>query len=243
MKANIDCDLPVTRRNLKWILNPSDFVQCEFFWTGSKDTWDSYHVLKLLKPGAVFFDVGANFGYYSILVRSELGAQCRVFSFEPNPPTYARLRKNIELNGFEKQITAVPLALSDAVGPAWMVDHPGNTGDARVNAAGGDRQISLTTLDAFCASEKISRIDFIKIDVQGYEEHLLLGGKETLTRLKPPLLIELEPSVLQAQGSSAERIVELLHEHRYRLHIAERERLVPLELPLKSSLRNAFCLP
>lgn len=241
-KANIDCDLEVTRRGLRWELNPSDFVQSEFFWTGSNDTWDTYHVLRLLKHGSVIFDIGANFGYYSIVACAELHGRCQVYAFEPNAPSFARLTKNIELNGFGRQIKAAQMALSDRVGTGWIVDHPGNTGDARVSATGGDREISLASLDSFCGSHAVERIDFVKIDVQGYEEKVLLGGKNKLTQLRPAILIELDPPILRAQGSSENRIVEILLSYGYRLYIASRKRLVPFQLPVRTSLVNVFCL-
>ena len=242
MRADVDCDLEVTRRNLHWILNPSDFVQSEFFWTGSKDTWDTYHVLKLLKPGDVIFDIGANFGYYSIVACAELGGPCRVFAFEPNAPSYARLVKNINLNEFGGRIKAFQLALSDAGGTGWIVELPGNTGDARVSSTAGDRQVSLASWDEFCAEHDIGGIDFVKIDVQGYEEKVLLGGKNTLKRFAPALLIELDPPILRAQGCSEDRIMEILLGYGYKLFVAARDRLVPFSLPVRDGLVNVFCL-
>jgi FkbM family methyltransferase len=177
-KVDIDCDMEVTRRGLRWLLNPSDFTQCEFFWTGLLDTWEMYHVIRLLKPGFVIFDIGANLGYYSILTCAELEGRCQCYAFEPTAPTFARLTKNIELNGLGKQIKASQIALSDTVATGWIVQHVGNSGDARVSTTGGSRPISLTSLDEFCATHGVERIGFVKIDVQGYEEKVLLGGEE-----------------------------------------------------------------
>ena len=125
-------------------LNPSDFTQAEFFWTGLRDAWDTYHVVRLLRPGSAIFDVGANFGYYSIVACAELNGDCEVYAFEPNTPSFARLTQNIQLNGFEGQIRALRIALSDTSGSGWMVEHPGNSGDARVNRTCGTQPISLT---------------------------------------------------------------------------------------------------
>jgi FkbM family methyltransferase len=242
-KVDIDCDMEVTRNGLTWLLNPSDFTQCEFFWTGLLDTWDMYHVVRLLKPGSVIFDIGANFGYYSILACAQLEGRCQCYAFEPNAPSFARLTKNIELNGLGEQIKASSKALSDTVGTGWMVEHVGNSGDARVSTVGGARPISLTSLDDFCITHGVDRIDFVKIDVQGYEEKVLLGGKNMLTQLRPPILIEMDPPVLRAQGCSENRIVETLVSYGYRLYIADQKRLVPFQLPVKNDLANVFCLP
>jgi FkbM family methyltransferase len=242
VKADINCDMEVKRVGLTWELNPSDFMQSEFFWTGCFDTWDTYHTLRLLQSGSVIFDIGANFGYYSIVACAELEGRCQVYAFEPNAPSFARLARNIELNGFGDQIKASQLALSDAAGTAWIVEHVGNSGDARVSTTSGDRQISLASLDEFCASHGIERINFVKIDVQGYEEKVLLGGKNILAQYRPPILIELDPPILRAQGCSEDRIVEILIRYGYQLYIADRKRLVRFQLPIRTSLVNVFCL-
>src|SRR5271157_5173518 len=91
----VDQDIEVVRDGLRWLLNPSDFEHAGLFWLGSKDPWDLYHLRRLAGPGCVFFDIGANFGYYSLALAAALDRQCRVYAFEPNPKTYARLLRHI----------------------------------------------------------------------------------------------------------------------------------------------------
>ena len=74
-RVQVDADLEVTRDGLKWILNPSDFMQSGLFWLGAQDRWDIYQIKRRLKPGAVIFDVGANFGYYSLTLAKYLKVQ------------------------------------------------------------------------------------------------------------------------------------------------------------------------
>jgi hypothetical protein len=64
LDANIDCDMEVERAGLRWVLNPSDYMQRNLFWLGENDRWDTFHIKRLLPAGAVVCDVGANFGYY-----------------------------------------------------------------------------------------------------------------------------------------------------------------------------------
>src|SRR5262249_14747784 len=88
LKPDLNADFDVTRGGLHWRLNPSDFVQADLFWFGRKDYWETHHLRKLLHPGSVLFDVGANIGYYAITLAAALGNACRVYAFEPFPSTY-----------------------------------------------------------------------------------------------------------------------------------------------------------
>jgi hypothetical protein len=64
---NVDEDLEVARGQLRWVLNPSDFMQSALFWLGERDRWDMFQINRMLRHGAIIFDVGANFGYYALI--------------------------------------------------------------------------------------------------------------------------------------------------------------------------------
>lgn len=242
LKANVDVELEVTRDGLRWVLNPSDYVQAPLFWLGSHDYWDVYHVEKLLRPGDVIFDVGANYGYYSIALATRLQKACEVHAFEPNLPAYQQLVKHIEMNNLTDVITTHRVALSDAEGTGSMVGRPDNSGAASVQPGEGD--IVLTTLDAFTQAKGINRIDFMKIDIEGFEERLLRGGGDTISRFNPIIFIEIQPTTLLREGSSVERVVEMLQGFGYRLLQATKDKLLPLRrLPIGAELVNAFCVP
>jgi FkbM family methyltransferase len=242
LRVKVDVDLNVTRDGLKWVLNPSDHQQSGLFWLGAQDYWDIYHIKKLLKPGDVIFDVGANFGYYSIVLSSSLQKECSVHAFEPNPPTAERLQKNIDLNNLNDVITIHRVGLSDTGGKGRMIERPDNSGAATIDTSEDEGNAVLTTLDSFCDTNLIDRIDFIKIDIEGFEERMLLGGRESLKRLKPVILIELNPPTLARENSSVERIAELLGEMGYRLYASERRKLVPMtQLPQGDEIVNASC--
>jgi FkbM family methyltransferase len=240
--VDVDEDLEVTRGRLRWMLNPSDFMQSGLFWLGEQDRWDVFHIKRMLRPGAVVFDAGANFGYYSLVIAASLGAACEVHAFEPNAKTYERLARNIELNELGGAVRAYKLGLSDSEGTGRMVEREGNSGAASVETtAQGDTE--LTTLDAFCAARAVRRVDFVKIDIEGFEERMLRGATETLRRHKPPMLVELNPSTLVRENSSVERVAELLSAYGYKLYESRRGKLAPLEkLPQGLDFINAFCL-
>ena len=241
LKAHVDADLAVERQGLRWILNPSDFPQENLFWLGESDRWDLFHARRMVRPGSVIFDVGANFGYYALMLAAGLRSECEVHAFEPTDATFERLSQHIALNRMEC-VHAHRLALSDAPGTATMQGRNGNSGAAFVEPGAGEVQV--TTLDAFVGERGIRRLDFMKIDVEGFEEKVLRGGEWVLRELRPAILLEIQPTTLERAGSSVRRLADLLTSHGYVLRQANRERLVPLVLSdAPGYLVNGFAVP
>jgi FkbM family methyltransferase len=241
LKPRFDADQTVTRQGLVWVLDPSDFPQENLFWLGESDRWELLHARRMLRPGAVIFDVGANFGYYALMLAAGLRKACEVHAFEPTEGTYRRLCRHIALNGMDC-IHAHRIALSDRSGTASMHGRDGNSGAAFLEP--GEGEVQVTTLDAFVAERGIDRLDLIKIDVEGFEEKVLRGGERVLRELRPRILFELQPVTLERAGSSVERLATLLTSHGYRLLQADRDRLVPLVLKDDPGyLVNGFAVP
>ena len=241
LKPRFDEDLTVSRQGLRWVLDPSDFPQENLFWLGESDRWELFHARRMVGPGAVIFDVGANFGYYALMLAAALRGVCTVHAFEPTEATFQRLSRHIALNRMNC-VHAHRLALSDAPGTASMRGRNGNSGAAFLEPGNGEVQV--TTLDEFVREWGIGRVDFMKIDVEGFEERVLRGGERALRELRPHILFELQPVTLERAGSSVERLATLLTSHGYRLFQADRERLVPLvrsEDP--GYLVNGFAVP
>lgn len=235
-------DFLVERNGLRWLLTPSDFVQEEFFWTGDYDHWVVYHLKRLLSPGAVIVDAGANFGFYSLTLAHHLH-DCCIFAFEPFPPVAERLRKNIALNSLEALIQVEQCALSDTAGSLAMESpRPDNSGAARIGGSG--TRVRAMTLDDFCGREQLSRLDFVKIDVEGHEPRLLQGAQQALRRFRPLLSIELMGSALHQAGSSVSSVRGPLEDLGYHLYVPHRKELLPLTRePADNQLVNAIAMP
>jgi FkbM family methyltransferase len=244
LRADCDAELQVTRDGLEWLLNPSDYAQSEFFWLGAYEYWERYHFGRLLRPGDVVFDIGANFGYYSIAACAVLKGNCLVHAFEPNPALYARLVKNVELNDFAGRIRAYATALSDTCGLGHLNIKPSHSGIAKLVQSSGGATVSLTTLDDFCRANGIEKVDFLKIDVEGLEERVLRGTERTMSSLRPLLLIELHPTALAEEHSSVQAVAALLQKHGYDIYTARRHKLLALrELPTAPHPVKVFCFP
>jgi FkbM family methyltransferase len=171
---------------------------------------------------AVTADVGAHAGQFSKLF-ARMAPEGLVYAFEPSEYARSILVKALAWNGL-RNVRVVPLGLSDQ--PGFSVLH------TPVKAHGGlgfglahlgleaDREtvdmiVSLTTLDQFTETEGLRRLDFVKIDVEGWEAHVLRGGRTALRRFRPALYMEVIEASLQRAGASAEEIWAMLGELGY----------------------------
>jgi FkbM family methyltransferase len=144
----------------------------------------------LVDPERVALDVGANKGIYASLLA---GLARRVVAFEPNPYVFGAIK-----GAFPDNVTPLEVALSDRAGEAEMII-PRRRGGNLFHLASSLRA-DLAAPDAVTVTVRTARLDeldiddvgFIKIDVEGFEQEVLAGARETIARDKPVLLVELE---------------------------------------------------
>jgi FkbM family methyltransferase len=176
---------------------------------------------EFLKPGQMVFDVGANFGIYSLLASQRVGASGRVVAFEPAPTTIRCLRNNCYLN-LIRNIERNQLALSDSNG--WVefhfaVDQPAYSGIQVGDVPGRVEKIRVEsmTLDSFCTKRNPTKIDMVKVDVEGAERAFLNGARQTLTTYKPALLMEFSPLRTRPSGYEVSELSSILENLGYSL--------------------------
>jgi FkbM family methyltransferase len=179
--------------------------------------WEPYEtslLLRWLRPGDVFVDVGANIGYFSLLAATVVGRGGAVFAFEPDPDNYQLLLANAKLNHLDGRITAVEAALSENDGEGRLYLSTDNLGDHQLYAGDEQRRsvaILLHEGSRYLAG-RLSRIDVLKVDTQGSEFQVIAGLMPLLQRLPhcPRILIELTPHALRQAGASGRALLELL---------------------------------
>jgi FkbM family methyltransferase len=173
---------------------------------------------RVLRTGSIFFDVGANIGLYCISASRHVGADGQVVGFEAHPTIYRYLETNVARNGIEN-IAVENLAVGAENGRIRIAFSARNPGETHV-AAGSEQGVSvpLVTLDDYCAGNGIERIDYLKIDVEGYETHVINGAAAIIAASESILIqTEYEPRHLQRYGSSTE-LVNLLRNWGFRPH-------------------------
>ena len=163
-------------------------------------------IAKFCKPGMTVFDVGANIGEWTLPMANIVGDQGRVYSFEPVPFLLDALNKTMRANQLN-QVTVSPCALSNKNETMdFYVQYDENELlDARLSRLGSPAdfevwytnakkakkiQVQTTTLDEFVSEEKLGRVDFLKLDPEGYECEVVEGGLATLEKFRPSIFCE-----------------------------------------------------
>ncbi len=141
--------------------------------------------------GAIVLDIGANIGAFSLFA-AHRGA--RVYAYEPTPGTYARLRKNIELNNVTQRVTALQNAVAGNAGKRELFLHPAVSGANTIAPyrehldfveSGKGVLVEAVTLDDVFKANGIGQCDFLKLDCEGAEfEILRAASRETLARIR-----------------------------------------------------------
>jgi FkbM family methyltransferase len=165
--------------------------------------------VKNARPDWVAFDIGMNFGYFTCL----LASMCKeVHGFEPVGWLAGRARANVELNAFANA-TINELALSDHAGTAQLnlpaPDHCNWGTSSLVHKSSSQTavvEVPLETLDNYCAAHGVTRLDFIKVDVEGAEHLVFRGAERTLERLRPTIIFEFN----EESGAESYRLLEKL---------------------------------
>jgi FkbM family methyltransferase len=172
-------------------------VLLDGFW----EMWLTIFIARLVRPGMVAIDVGANFGYYTLILADLVGETGHVYAVEPNPATTIALRRSIRLNIPAGRATLIEAAAGAADGSQSLLYAPhGEPKNAmiiaspdEVSAASGTLypvfEVAVDTIADGCG-----RIDFIKIDAEGAEEGIIAGALKTLARDKPHLVLEFNTS-------------------------------------------------
>tara|TARA_R110000868_G_scaffold97619_16_gene268662 strand:+ start:6890 stop:7648 length:759 start_codon:yes stop_codon:yes gene_type:complete len=139
----------------------------------------------------VFFDIGANIGLFSLYFKLKYPGLI-VHAFEPEGLNYTSLKSSI--NSFSMtDFYLNRLGLSDSIGAASLHIDKLNMGGASVSLSGPDRvsvDINLSTLDQYCSDMHVENIDVIKIDVEGLEEKIIIGGLNSIRKFKPVIIFE-----------------------------------------------------
>ncbi len=174
-----------------------------------------------LSPGMVFVDIGAHAGYFTLLAAERVGPNGRVVCVEPNPLLVEQLRQNVQRSGFSN-VTAVQAACSAVLETRDLYLSPFplsvKSSLSRQNAGTSDCvPVKCITADLLCEEHGLSRVDVMKIDVEGAEMEVLASMANILSKMQPRIVIELRSGLLKNFSATAEDAIKFLESFDYRV--------------------------
>lgn len=182
----------------------SSHLLIDGFW----EMWVTEAIARLVRPGMVVADVGANLGYYSVLMGDLVGPTGWVHAFEPNPPTALLLRQNVAMNTAHRRTTVHEIALTDFDGSAILYAPPFEPKNASITGTenkAGTVSVAARRLDSI---EGIDRLDFLKIDAEGAEQAIWRGmGRYLEDDRAPTILLEYAGDRLSDAGGFIDEII------------------------------------
>ena len=227
-------------QSLTWRLDMRSSIAREMIATGVWEAGTTALVSDLVRPGMQTLSVGANFGYYALLMARHVGPSGHVWAFEPTQRYRAMLQRHLQMNDLADRVTVVPFGLSDTEASATIDISPQSASmhyapeETRV----AQEEIELKRLDDVAAELGIERIDFISIDIDGHEPAFVRGGRETLRRDLPPIAMEFAQECLHYAGSDVRELAALLTDLGYQICSEATRQPYPNELAFLKECGN-----
>ena len=199
-----------------------DSIAREVCFTGRYEPQETALIRAILRPGMTFVDVGANWGYFTLLAGHLVGKSGRIVSLEPDPRIFPILEGNVRRNELS-QVTTLQVAAADRPGTLTLAGYD-ERGDnwglsrlvERASLSATTFQVSARPLDAILDEHGADQVDLLKMDIEGAEELALRGMSVGLARHRHRrILLEVHPTILAERGRTARDVLELLTETGY----------------------------
>ncbi len=215
-----------------------------YFYGHYHERYEARLIERVLTAGEVFWDVGANIGYFSLIAAQKLGNTGQVAAFEPGSEAFARLVENLALNSFTS-VHPFQVAVADQEGEAVLhlskeVSDSGASLYRPRGEASRQEVCRVVSLDAFSRDQLWARPTLVKIDVEGAELAVLQGARQVLEHCRPLLLVELEAAVLIAVGRTKTEVQEFLRPFGYQAAFLHKGRWQCIAEVERARGRNIF---
>ena len=174
-----------------------------------------------LKAGDVFYDIGANVGFFTIIAAKLVGNTGKVYAFEPGQGNASSIRHNAQLNNFT-HVEVIEKAVSHSSGEGQLLlaqysgGHALATADAPPDLA-GEVTVDLVSIDDLIAQKQIQPPNFVKVDVEGAELDVLKGMTETIKTYKPTIIYEVDDGDRTAYERKYQELESFLQSFNYQV--------------------------
>jgi FkbM family methyltransferase len=199
-----------------------DSISREVCFTGQYEPQETALVRSILRPGMSFVDVGANWGYFTLLAANLVGTTGRVLSLEPHPRLFSSLAANVARNDLD-QVAVLQIAAANepcTLSLAGYDENSDNYGVSRIVAESNGQQrmfrVAADSLDRILDDHAFAAVDLMKMDIEGGEAFAVKGLTKSLAthRIKR-LLLELHPVQIAEHRSTVSDIVGALQKAGY----------------------------
>lgn len=218
----------VRRSGVWWELDLREGIDFSIWLLGSFEPGTVRCYQRIVNDGGVVLDIGANIGAHALLLARAVGPAGKVYAFEPTDYAYAKLLKNCSLNpDLSSRIHCLQTMLVDqeATGDrppslysSWPLREVAGLHELHQGRLMTTMNAEAKTLDSAVLPLNLDRVDFIKLDIDGFECGMLRGASEVLARWHPIIVMELAPYALEEQGVSLRELIALLTEYGYALY-------------------------
>ena len=225
-----------SRGGLTWQLDLKEGIDLSIFLLGGFERNAIAAYRRIIKPGNVVVDAGANIGAHTLPLAQLVGNDGRVLAFEPTAFAVSKFRANVAVNpelGRRITLHQVMLVSQDAdaleslIYSSWPLTASSELHGTHKGRLMGTEGARAVTLDSMVRLDGCPRVDFIKLDVDGHEVAVLRGARITLERFRPIIALELAPYVHDEFGQRFEELIDLLRAHGYAFHHLTDDSILP----------------
>jgi FkbM family methyltransferase len=215
-------DFPFEARKIRFWCDLRNSLAREVFFLGSYEPQETLLLPALLRTGDTCVDVGAHWGYFSLLASARVGPSGRVLAVEADPRVFAILERTVELN---PELTVEALQVAAAAEPGTLVlngyDERGDNwgiSSIAVPQGGAAFEVTAEPLDNLFEQRGVGEVGLLKMDIEGAEVLALRGCERSLRERRiRNLLLELHPPQIAALNSTVHEVIERLRAHGYHL--------------------------
>jgi len=229
----------VNRNSISWKLDLREGIDFAIWLMGYFEPSTVSAYKRIIRPGDVVLDIGANIGAHTLPMAKLVGDAGKVIAFEPTNYAFDKLSENCALNPIIasrtiiNQVMLVSSGYASSVHSApdiyssWPLKKEAASHEIHQGHLMSTSRAELLSLDDYVTMHNLSRLDFIKIDIDGFECEMFNGAAKTLKRYRPKIIMELAPYTLVEQGGSLKELISILSDAGYVFYTIDDRRKLP----------------